>query len=153
RVSDGTSTLTFEMDDNGSVAAGNLAIPFTTTQTAAQIEASIAQAINNANSAGSTQATAVVLAAGLGDTSGAQSITYTPLDPSHASLGVDLPVNAFVAEVQGSDGSVVWARQLTTREGISEWGYYLAVNSGVNSGAFLAMETAKGGHPFYLIKL
>ena len=46
-VSDATKTFTFELDSNGKVTTGNIAVPFSSTSTAGQVATAITAAINS----------------------------------------------------------------------------------------------------------
>ena len=164
-VNDGTHSVTFEMDDNGSVAPGNVAVSFTTGESGNQIDRAIAQAINNANAVGLTAATAayrdsVYIAH-------AVSVTTVPVNPTNPGLAVGQSWSPFVAQLQESTGSVSWAtkvedgnpdEQLASAVAVSGSAVYLAgqeqhAPNGLDPTSFIAKLTTAGSGPQWLDKV
>jgi hypothetical protein len=110
QVNDGVHVVTFEMDNNGQVATGDIAVPFGQRDSTGTIAAAIAKAISSAHTAGLTLATSEYT----GSTvfiEHAQTVTYTPLNP--AAPAFSRPAQSasdFLAKLNAANGNVVWAQ-------------------------------------------
>ena len=104
-INDGTRSATFEYDNNNSVSTGDIPITFTSQDGFGTIETATAQAINNANASGQTNARA-----GGEIVTRAVSVGYTPIDPAAPALAIGNGYSAFVAKLAGDTGDVLWAK-------------------------------------------
>jgi hypothetical protein len=110
QVNDGIQVVTFEMDDNGQVTSGDVAVPFTKRDGTTTIAADIVSAINSAHAAGLTLATST----SQGSTiyiQRAQSVTYTPLNPAAPAFSRPVQTSSDVlARLDAASGNVAWAQ-------------------------------------------
>lgn len=95
-VSDGSGSLTFEFDNDGVVAEGNVRVPFETTFNAVEVAASIRDAVNSPSVQSAMDITATTSAATLQGTNFADG--STPTEPLYQL--VDLAGTAIVTDIQ-----------------------------------------------------
>jgi hypothetical protein len=165
-VNDGTRSVTFELDDDRSVAPGNVAVSFTAGESANQIDSAIAQAVNNANAGGLTAATAADNA----DTvyvAHAVTVSTVPTNPTNPGLAVGQGWSPFVAQLQETTGHVGWASkiedgapddQLASGVAVSGSAVYLAGQQqhapiGLAPTSFIAKLTTAGSGPLWVNKV
>ena len=101
-VSDATKTFTFELDSNGKVTTGNIAVPFSSTSTAGQVATAIAAAINSVSwiPTGIGQTTTTRYAGGLDAGAAVDAASNTVVDLSGPTVTINLGTSKLKSTLQ-----------------------------------------------------
>ena len=114
-VFSGSTKTTFEFDNNGNVASGNLAVPFTADSTQPELTAAIANAIQNASA----------LAVPITVQDGAIIFGEVPYTINTTGSGITQSnASPFVLQVPAAGGQAITdGKTFTIREGIQSAGH------------------------------